>query len=113
MPAEKMWFVRAGESGIFAKDFRTGGFVAIGWNELRKDIPFADTAALIREMSSVYSEKEAGTLQSWAGQIRRFYVEPQLGDGVVTYDPKTRLYHLGSIDSDVEWRDFALGRARD
>ena len=88
MSADKLWFVRAGESGVYADDFRKGDHVAIGWTELGPDVPVDDREAFDRLMASTFPNESDGTRSSWSAQIRRFYTEPQIGEGVITYDPK-------------------------
>ena len=99
-----MWMVRAGEGGVFASRFLEDSIVAIGWGNIGDVTAATPDDEIRRLIDAAYPDRKPGTRAAWAGQIRRFVKEVQVGDSVVTYDNATRLYHLGEIRSDAERR---------
>ena len=101
-----IWMVRAGRGGEFAARFLDESIVAIGWGHIG-DITASTPDDEIRRMMDVaYPGEKSGSRASWAGAVRRFVKEVEIGDPVVTYDNESRLYHLGEIRSDAEQRTF-------
>ncbi len=107
-----LWFVRAGEGGAYAPDFRATNSVGIGWNEVGPITPETPDEEIHDRFAKTYSDKEKKTFVAWANQVRRFLREIRAGDAVVTYDPTERIYLIGRIDSDIEWRNGVLPRRR-
>jgi restriction system protein len=101
----RFWFVRAGERAAAIDDFRTGNLVAIGWKEVGRLPDHIDDRALARLFAERYPAEREGTRKVWLAQVKRFIKELSVGDPVATYDANQRLYYLGTIDSDTEWRD--------
>ena len=103
-----IWMVRAGRGGAFASRFLENSIVAIGWgiDEVTAATPDDEIRRLV---DAAYPDEKPGSRASWAGQIRRFVKEVEVGDPVVTYDNATRLYHLGEIRSDAGARVFDTG----
>jgi hypothetical protein len=98
-----LWFVRAGEDGAWAPNFRTTNSVGIGWEQVGP-ISAEDPDEEINErFANTYKDKEQNTRAAWANQVRRYLREIRVGDGVVTYDPTERVYLLGRIESDAIW----------
>lgn len=103
-----IWMVRAGRGGAFASRFLENSIVAIGWGI--DDVTAATPDDEIRRLvDAAYPDEKPGSRASWAGQIRRFVKEVEVGDPVVTYDNATRLYHLGEIRSEAGTRVFDIG----
>lgn len=112
MAHKHLWFVRAGKDAAFIEEFRSGGIVAIGWAEvgpLSADVTDTELARLFKEH---YPTERDATRHVWAAMVKRFLREVHVGDGVVTYDPEQRIYLLGAIQSEVEWRPGSLPRVR-
>ena len=57
-----------------------------------------------RRFSELWPREKPATRRTWSGQVKRFHREIEVEDTVVTYDPETRLYHLGDIQSSAEIR---------
>ncbi len=112
MTTKNIWMVRAGRGGKHSDDFIENGLVAIGWNEIGALSDQPDKQEIESKLQDNWPEASPGTISMWASQLRRFYVELQVGDAVATYDPSQRLYFLGTIQSGVESRDHPLGRLR-
>ena len=101
-----IWMVRAGRNGVFASRFLESSIVAIGWGEIGDVTASTPDDEIRRLMDEAYPDEKPGTRASWAGAVRRFVKEVEIGDPVVTYDNESRLYHLGEIRSDAERRTF-------
>ena len=112
MPQDQIWMVRAGRQAAFVDDFVSGGLVAIGWPKVGS-VPRSITKPdLTRLMNAAYPDAKPGTRAVWVSNILRFLQAVDVGHEVVTYDPQQRLYFLGKVRSDVEWREHALPRVR-
>ena len=93
-PNAKMWMVRS-DGGLFLDHFFTQGAVEIGWGV--GHINPTDTGDDIRKRCAA---AYPGDSNGWH-QIRRFVQRAAIGDAVVTYDSKGRVYHIGIIRSDA------------
>ena len=71
--------------------------VAVGWAEAGPIGLTESDAYLKRRFEALFPGDRAG----WH-QAKRFVREVKIGDAVVTYDVGGRLYHVGTIRSDVE-----------
>ena len=105
----RIWFVRAGRGGVYSEHFLSNSVVAIGWadvGEIRPDDSDDDIRARFEIQFPDYSDRKRSTS---ASQVKRFAREVKVGDIAITYDHSSRLYHLGSLTSDVriESRDVA------
>ncbi|PQP85509.1 restriction endonuclease [Paenibacillus sp. AR247] len=101
---KKMWLVRAGEGAYLIDEFIEKQAVAIGWPKL-ENIASIDTLQEVKKLlKTTYPGYKNGKINITAGQILRFVSEFNREDEVVTYDPEERLYHLGSVISDYEYR---------
>ena len=96
LPESDIWSVRAERGNALAGIFLERGIVSMGWgigpirhNESRNEI--------VRRLAPIYPDKEDGTLQAWANQIKRFNSKMEVGDGVAAYEPQTRICHIGII----------------
>jgi restriction system protein len=94
------WMVRAGEYGRFAEAFREQGFVALGWARVGDLTACKDRNAVLSRVQAAYPEFTLGTARMAASQLFRFRQEFAIGDRVVTYDPKARVYFCGIVAGD-------------
>jgi restriction system protein len=108
----RTWLVRAGKNATFIDDFRANSHVAIGWRETGPIPPSVSDDALTDLFDRTFPSAKPGTRRVWQAQVRRFLTEIRPGDRVATYDPNTRVYLLGTVAGDVEWRDGPLPRVR-
>jgi restriction system protein len=108
----RTWLVRAGKDATFIDDFRANSHVAIGWRETGPIQPTADDDSLTDLFDRTFASAKPGTRRMWQAQVRRFLTEMRPGDRVATYDPNSRVYLLGTVEGDVEWRDGPLPRVR-
>ncbi len=110
----KTWMVRAGKDGTVIDRFLNGGVAYLGWGAVGP-INTTDTNANIRQfLRETYPYESPGAFLNIVGMLRRFSCEVRIGDSVVTYDPQRRLYHIGTVKSDVNhrivtWVDLATG----
>ena len=91
------WKVNAGRRSVFAGEFIGRGVVAIGWREAGDYSGDASRSSIHRRVVAAYPDKTDQQNQVSASQIWRFLSEVKVGDSVLTYDPVTRLYHIGEI----------------
>lgn len=104
MHARAMWMVRAGRGGLLVDEFRTASVVAIGW------IPLGDMSGLVaradfsQAVARAYPDEKPGQQAASAGQTYRFVREIAIGDHVLSYDPGERVYLVGEVTGDYEWR---------
>lgn len=89
------WMVRAGESGYLFDEFEAKSCVAIGWEP---DITDTDTLEEIKEKLAADPDQRPGALANAAAMVYKFRHVMEPGDRVVTYDPKSREYLLGTIE---------------
>jgi len=108
----RTWFVRAGKNATFIDDFRMNSVVAIGWHETGPISPTTSDDTLTALFDRTFPTAKPGTRRVWQAQVRRFLTEMHPGDHVATYDPNSRLYLLGTVDGQPEWRNGPLPRMR-
>lgn len=92
-----MWKITAGRANAYVSEFLSGNLVAIGWSEAGDYRAVGSREELNTRFSTVWPEQTSRQIQVSAGQVWRFLREMREGDAVVTYDPSTRLYHVGTI----------------
>jgi restriction system protein len=96
MPAKPVWMIR-GEGGILYELFKERSVVAIGWGEIGSLAQLGSRTAIKKRVADTWPEWKEGRVTTSAGQLHRFRSEIKVGDRVVTYDPKTRVYLVGEI----------------
>ncbi len=106
--SKAMWMVRAGRGGELIERYREQGRVGLGqggealgslaYTQLSK----VDLQAHLRQKFPAW---KPGKVINAAGQLYRFFTEVAEGDGVVTYDPETREYLLGTVAGPMEYMD--------
>lgn len=100
-----MWMVRAGRGGIYAEEFYANSFVGIGWTELGDPTAIRDKRVLVERSASLWPDLPEQSRFVGASIVFRFVNELAIGDQVITYDPATRLYRLGTITGVPTWRE--------
>jgi len=99
-----LWMIRAGEKGIFIDDFINENIVAIGWMEIGDLSNITNKNDLENEIELTYPDWTKGQITNSVGQIYRFLFEIKIGDKVITYNPTTRMYHIGTITGEYEYQ---------
>lgn len=92
-----MWMVRAGEGGALIEDFHARSLVAIGWAALGDMAQYAARADFARAVAQKMPELKTGQQLSAASQTYRFVLEIAIDDHVVSYNPSTRVYLVGTV----------------
>ena len=100
-----MYMVRAGEGGYIIDDFLTNNIVAIGWDEIG-DLSNVSTLDQIKQLvSNKFPTYSKPRLNMAAGEIYRFRFELIKGTYVITYNPENRLYSVGIISGDYQYKN--------
>jgi restriction system protein len=99
-----VWKVNAGRRSVLASEFLNRNVVAIGWAEAGDYTSARSKDELFSRVKSGYPDWTDRQAEVGVGQIWRFLREVRPGDAVLTYDPATRLYHLGRIDGEPTYR---------
>ena len=107
-----IWIVRAGERAAFVDEFLQDGVVAIGWADAGPVEATVPDEELDRRMATAYPDEKEGWRRVAAAMIRRFAREVHAGDLIATYDRNRRVYPLGTVVGDLQWRDHNLARVR-
>jgi len=100
---ENIWMVRAGEGGYLAEEFAKG-FVAIGWQAFGDMSHVRDLDTIRNEYVKAFPETKAGAVNSAVTMFYKFLVMMKVNDKVITYDPNTREYLVGTITSDYYYK---------
>lgn len=100
----KMWMVR-GDGGSLFDTFREKGIAAIGWSTLAElAIKGANRQTLIAHYAHQEPHTGRGRIVSGASQVWRFVNDIQVGDWIVSYSPANRLYLIGRVTGNAEYR---------
>lgn len=78
--------------------------MAIGWAEAGNYVSVPTKDELSARVKTAYPDRTDRQTEVAVGQIWRFLREVRTGDSVLTYDPSTRLYHLGRIEGEAQYR---------
>jgi restriction system protein len=99
-----MWMVRAGENARSIEDFLQKKIIAIGW-KLVGDLTNVKSANEVKDrLRKQYPHFKDGKTNISAATLFKFKNEFKVGQLVLTYDPNERLYWIGEITSDYEYR---------
>ncbi|RNJ51663.1 restriction endonuclease [Methylocystis hirsuta] len=99
--------VRAGRNGYLFDRFKELSIVALGWAGVGSEGDLSDKAALCSKLKDFYPEATEQSIFVAASQLVRFAHELQVGDRVVTYDPRARIYQCGIIKGPCEYHPNA------
>ncbi|HXS53910.1 MAG TPA: restriction endonuclease [Usitatibacter sp.] len=103
--AKAVWMVRA-QGGSLFEEFKDKGLVAMGLTiGPIANIKKAEIEGKIRAQIPGWKE---GKIAVWAAMLFRFQNEVAIGDGIVTYDPSTRKYLVGTIAGQCEYDETTL-----
>ena len=107
-----VWVVRAGEEGGHADAFVNGGLVGLAWKEAGPIDPALPDAEIEARFAKAFPEAKEGARRVWAAQVKRFLREFKVGDPVSTSLPERRLFLLGTIAGEPEWRNEPVCHVR-
>lgn len=91
MASKPMWVVRAGAGDTAYEEFHAKSIVAIGWG-IVEWTKFQSKDRILERIAELNPEATRVQVLVAASQIERFLREFQVGDRVVTYDPRIRCY---------------------
>ncbi len=108
--APKLWMVRAGGDGWYLSHFLDDYVVSCSWSFPEP----VDNYATVKDLQQAMvahddTQKHAQTSK----QLYQFAKEMQPGDGVVTFDPTKKVYHLGMITGGYRYRAAWLPESSD
>lgn len=95
--------VRAGEGGYLFSEFAKG-FVAIGWNEFGDMSKVRDIEETRKQYIKAYPETKAGAVANQVSMFYKFLNVMKVNDNVITFDPNSREYLVGTIISDYYYK---------
>ena len=98
------WMVRAGEGGYLAGEFVSKCCVAVGFGGMGDLTGFQTLDAMKAGVRRTYPDKSPVQVILASGVGHKFRSTIKIGDHVVTYDPETRLYHLGNVNGEYEFK---------
>ncbi|WP_052380549.1 restriction endonuclease [Paenibacillus camerounensis] len=101
---KNMWLVRAGERAYLIDEFKEKQAVAIGWPQLGNISEVNTLQEMKKLLKATYPGYKEGKINITAGQIFRFVSEFKIDDRVITYNPEERLYYIGKINSNYEFK---------
>lgn len=97
-----MWMVRNG-GGDYAAEFIEKGLVSIGWSEAGSLKQLKTREQIIARVKETWPAwKPMKTVVS-GSQLDKIANVMKRGDRVITYDPSSRIYHIGKIVGDYEF----------
>jgi restriction system protein len=98
------WMVRAGEAGRYVAEFEHLNLVAVGWSLVGDLTAFASLETIRRAVSQAYPDSKPGNVIISGSTLMKFRNVFEQGDRVVTYDPPSREYLLGTITGNYAYR---------
>ena len=98
-----MWMVR-NYSGDYAEEFVKQGIVAVGWQAAGSLAALKTREDIIDRVKSTWPNFKPLKAVVSGSQLNKIANVMALGDQVMTYDPSRRIYHVGRIIGDYEFR---------
>lgn len=98
-----VWVVRAGERANLIDRFRDENMVAVGWIKAGDASRWKDQGEFYRHLLTAYPEWKPRRVSISAGQVFRFAHEIQQDDYVLTYEPGSRKYLVGTVTGPYEY----------
>ena len=95
------WMVRAGRNGVHADEFEEG-YVAIGWPQLGNYVDL-DPEALRKKYIEVFGNQKPSKTNNAIAILLKFRDQIQKGDYIVSYNPSTRFYSLGTDTGELSY----------
>lgn len=101
-----MWMIRAGEGAYLVDEFKSRSIISIGWNEIGDIKKLGDKQSIKDALMKSFPDDKQGKINLTAGQLYRFATEINQGDSVVTYNPESRIYLIGTTKSGYTFRNL-------
>jgi restriction system protein len=99
----EFWMVRAGERGFLAEEFERAGCVAIGWSGVGDFAAIRSLDAMRQRILETQHESKPGAVANSASMAWKFRSLMKKGDRIVTYNPGSREYLIGTIVGEYEY----------
>ncbi len=93
-----MWMIR-NSGGKFVDDFIDKGMVGVGWDDVGSLSALKDRDQIIEKVKVTWPEYKPMKAVVTGSQLNKIANVIQAKDRVITYDPSTRMYHIGRIES--------------
>lgn len=93
----KAWVVRGGVDDQEVGSFLENRCIALGWTDVRSLQDIQSKRDIIERVNSEYPNYKPGARYYMVEQLNDFRFSMSVGDGVITYDPRRRLFYSGAI----------------
>jgi predicted Mrr-cat superfamily restriction endonuclease len=98
---QNSWMIRAGNNGMYVNDFLISRIIGIEC----KFVEIVEKKLSIEEIYKLYTIAEPiMKARNKVTQINRFVNLVKIGDIVLCYLAKKRIYYIGIVESDVFWK---------
>lgn len=97
-----MWMIRSG-GGKYADDFIEKGMVGIGWDEIGSLSGIKSRDQVIEKVKITWPDFKRMKAVVTGSQLDKIANVIKPKDRVITYDPSTRMYHIGRIESEYAY----------
>lgn len=102
------YLIRAGRGGVLASEWLEMSIISIGFGANGIELVGRTHQEIKDDYARTHDGLSPQMVASHAGMLYRFANEMRVGSAVVTYDPSTRLYHIGRVAGECEPADEAL-----
>jgi restriction system protein len=89
--------------GDYAEEFLEQGVVAIGWKDAGSLKSLKSRDAIILKVRATWPEFKRMKAVVSGSQLDKVANVIKIGDPIITYDPSTRIYHVGVVEGDYEF----------
>jgi restriction system protein len=98
------WMVRAGDAGRLVSDFEHLNLVAVGWSAVGDLTPLTAIEQFRASVAQAYPDSKPGNVIISGSTLMKVRSTIAVGDRVVTYDPPSREYLLGTVKGPYAFR---------
>ena len=107
---KSVWVIRAGEKARYIDDFKKHGIVAVGFKELGNLAKISSPEELNKKAQEVYPTATKAELRAIVSQVSKFLFDLQKGEIVISYNPSTREYLIGTVQGNCEYTPNLIDR---
>ena len=104
LPDSNMWMCRAEWAGTVLHHFLNKDIAYLGWGKTGVIYPETTRQELRDRVGRANPTMHPNAVGNATRCIWEFCREVQIGDAILTYGPPTRLYHVGVVKSDADYR---------
>lgn len=105
---QNSWLIRAGENGMYVNDFLTSKIIGIECKFIEiveKKLSKEEIYKLYTKADPIFGKMKA---RNKVTQINRFVNIVKIGDTILCYMAEKRTYYVGTVKSDVFWKENML-----